>query len=387
MNNISVITEDSCYGCTACSAVCPHDSIKMVSSKKGFYIPQLDKDKCLDCGLCLKSCPAHKKDEAVNKEGSIRKSYALRHKSDKVRFLSSSGGAFTALIDTYINEKNCVVYGAAYINGEICHLRVSPSDIYELRKSKYVQSNLEGIFAHIQSDIKSGLTVIFCGTPCQVDGLLGYIKTRRIDRSRLLTIDFVCHGTLSPRVFSEYLKYCEKKSGSTITNHCFRSKKDGWHRYTAVNTFESGKSDSKSFTSQLFTSLYYTNYSFKEACYSCSYSSVNRVSDITLADFWGIEKQLPELDDNKGVSFVLVNTLKGQEVMNNVKNVDLIEVPVSYTDQAHLDHPVTRPVNNDEFWEYLDQNGFQKMAVKYLKAGKIRRTASFIIRNGMRLIK
>ncbi len=387
MNNISYIKEENCYGCTACSVICSHNAIQMISSKKGFYIPKLNSEKCINCGMCLKCCPACQKKGINNNISKEIKSYALRHKSDNVRFLSSSGGAFSAIVETFLEREDCVVYGAAFHKGKVCHLRVAPSNIQELRKSKYVQSDLGRIFFNIREDLKNGLTVIFCGTPCQVDGLNLFLEISKVDRKNLLVLDFVCHGTLSPLLFNKYLRYCEKKKHERIVDHCFRSKKEGWHKYIAENVFASGKVDSKSFTSQLFTALFYTNYSFKESCYNCKFTSIKRMSDITLADFWGIEKHLPELDDNKGISFVMANTAKGNMVLQNLQSVDLIEVPLNYTDQPHLNHPVSRPKDNDEFWEYFNKHGFKKMAVKYLKAGRIRRMLSACFRKGVRLIK
>jgi len=214
-----------------------------------------------------------------------------------------------------------------------------------------------------------------------------YLSIRKCNIDNLLTIDFICHGTLSPRVFSEFLKYCEKKKKHSIIDHCFRGKEKGWHSHIGVNTFGNGDVDSTSFTSQLFTALFYTNYSFKEACYTCKYTSLKRVSDITLADFWGIEKHLPEFDDNKGVSFVMFNTEKGQKIFENIKNVESIDASVEYTEQPHLYHPVSRPSTNDEFWRYFNENGFHKMAVKYLKAGKIRRTVSKMLRMALKIVK
>ena len=383
--SIRIVGENNCYGCTACYAVCPVDAISMNSSSKGFYVPSVELGKCVDCGKCEAVCP-DLNSQNLTREG-IGKCYAVRHKKDEVRYLSSSGGAFSSIVEEFAKHGRCHVFGAALEDCVVRHIRVSPNDISPLRKSKYVQSDLSDSFKSIFNLLKNSERVVFSGTPCQCQGLNLFLKEKRQHTENLLLIDFVCHGTLSPRLFADYIAYCEHRQGKRISDHCFRDKSNGWHTYIARNSFDDGSTDSKSFSSQLFTQLFYTNYSFKEKCYSCDFSTLNRVSDITLADFWGIEKKFPQFDDNLGASFVIVNTQKGNSFFSRMDSSYYFEVSIDDTAQAHLNHPVARPVGNDMFWTYYFKHGFSKMCVKYLKAGKTRRFLSMVYRSCLKFVR
>lgn len=385
MNNIRKIQEKDCYGCTACASVCPMKAINMKESEKGFQIPILDESLCNNCGLCLKVCPAHtKKLNITNKKSNC---FALRHKSDGVRLASTSGGAYTAVIEA-CEKQSPILYGAAYVDGVVKHIRVSQNDINALRGSKYVQSNLGETFNSVLKDLANGKYVVFCGTPCQCDGLMNLLSMKKISTSNILVIDFICHGTLSPKMFSDYLKYCEKKSGKKLVHSYFRSKHlKGWHSNQQMNVYEDGKKDDISFSSQILVGAFYSDLAFKDSCYTCKFTSENRVSDITLGDFWGIEKHMPQLDDNKGVSFIMANTEKGEKVVKLIHTADVLPVLCEWTEQPHLFHPVHSPDGREEFWRFYQKNGFSKMAVKYLNAGKLKRMLSSLYQGIIKLLK
>lgn len=374
MNSVKKVSTDDCYGCSACFSVCKNKAISMQMSDKGFFAPQIS-DTCIDCGMCVKCCPALQSLE----KNTIMKCWAIKNMDDTVRENSSSGGAFSAIATDILN-RNGVIYGAAFREKRIVHLRTEGNDYSILRKSKYVQSELGTTFSNVIHDLQSDKTVMFTGTPCQCAGLRALLSNKNIDTCKLLLVDFICHGTLSPMIFSDYIKYFEKKTDKIVVNFDFRDKSKGWHRYIGRSDLSDGTYDNTSFESQLFISLFYSNYSFKESCYHCRFTTPDRCSDITLADFWGIEKRLPDIDDDKGISFIMACTEKGIDVIHSLSNVQRIEVPFEWESQAHLHHPISRPADNDMFWKIYYQNGFKKIAAVYLKAGKIRRFASKLLR-------
>lgn len=385
MNNVTMVHQDDCYGCTACYAVCPLSAISIKSGIKGFPVPSVDKTKCVDCGLCVKTCP---KLNSVQKRliDESTPVYAVKHKDESVRMQSTSGGAFSMLVQGLLSQ-NVIVYGAAS-DRTIRHIRVADGDISVLRKSKYVQSSMENRYTDILNDLRELRTVLFVGTPCQCAGLINFLETKKCSRENLYTIDFVCHGTQSPKLYEDYLKYSEAKAKKKIVNHEFRNQDSGWHSHTEKNFFSDGTWDTQSFEAQLFTRLFYTDLGFKETCYKCEFASKERCSDITIGDFWGIEKAMPEIDDNIGVSLVVLNNKKGEALFELSKQyADCFAANISMTTQAHLDHPVARPTSNDNFWSTYQNKGFKAIAVTYLGAGKLRRTLSLIYYKMIKLLK
>ena len=371
---ISVHSED-CYGCTACASVCTLNAIGMQSNDKGFLRPVLDQSKCVNCGKCLIACPALQKEAPTSKTVEC---YAGRIKDSEIRAKSTSGGAFSAFASA-LTVSGAIVYGAEFNRSGVRHIRVENGDISSLRGSKYVQSDLSDSFSCISRDLKAGKTVLFVGTPCQCGGLRKFAKASRLPDENLYIIDFICHGTSSSRIFSDYLTYCEKKHSKKIVDHIFRSKANGWHAHLEANVFEDGEVDSASFDSQIHKGIFYSAYAFSDRCYKCDYASKERVSDITIADFWGIERALPEFDDNKGTSFVIISTSKGKTLFDMASDsMECVPVDISDTRQPHLDHSVARPENTDAFWDTYFKKGFSKIAVKYFAAGKLRRFASKI---------
>jgi len=306
------LPKNDCYGCTACASICALGAIEMLPDEKGFVKPVLKGDKCKNCGLCEKTCPSKNADTLKNTQQP--KIYAVKHKDEAIRNKSTSGGAFTAFADA-LREQNAVVYGAAFCENGAHHIRVDDGNIEALRGSKYVQSYLQDSFGQIKQDLLDEKTVLFTGTPCQCGGLKQFLSFSGVSTDGLYLIDLICHGTSSPLLLKEYLRHCEKKAGKKIVDHRFRSKKKGWHNHLEENVFADGTLDDTSFDSQIAKSIFYSGYAFSERCYTCEYASVERTADITLGDFWGIGSAMPDFDDNKGVSMVMVNTAKGEALM------------------------------------------------------------------------
>jgi len=359
--------KEDCCGCTACENICPTEAIKMVQDEEGFLYPYIDQGLCINCGNCTDVCAFQNERRAIN-NNEISEVYAVKHKSNDVRFTSSSGGAFTAISD-YILSKEGVVYGATFDeNFNVVHKR---QETYEgrdsLRGSKYVQSNLKQVYDQVKSDLQGGRFVLFTGTPCQVAGINSFLVKARIDSSKLITTDIICHGTPSNKLFHDYVLFLEKKSKSKLKNYNFRSKVVGW-KHTEVATFYNGKHTYNTLATQIFKKLFYSNLCLRPSCYECRYTSFTRPSDITIADYWGVEKHLPEFTDNLGVSAVLINSHKGKEVFANLTESIYMEKS-SINDcaerQTNLYKPTSKNSKRNEFWSDYFEHGFTYIAKRY----------------------
>ena len=297
----------------------------MSENVEGFLYPDIDVDVCVDCGLCVKICPLkdHNITESKEEKPVV---YAVKHKSLQDRMLSTSGGAFTALYREIIKKEGSV-YGVAFDKDKgfkVIHRRATTEiECEAFRGSKYVQSDPLNTFAEAEFDLKQGKYVMYVGTPCQIAGISNFLDHKRKKYEKLILVDFVCHAIPTPLMWKEHLSYQEKKNKSKIVNYQCRSKIKGWHGHTEFITFENGKSIYKSMSSQTYRHLFYSNMVNRESCTICKFRVMPQVSDITIADFWGIEKLMPDFDDNIGISLMLLNTKNGIEYFDIVKN-DLI---------------------------------------------------------------
>ncbi len=350
--------KDECMGCTACKNICPKEAIDMIKDEEGFEYPQIDKSKCVDCGLCDKVCPY-----VNNNKQQTNVFYGAKLKDLSVRKESSSGSVFTALAK-YIIENKGIVYGASLEDDYIVyHIRVDNIDnISKLKKSKYVQSKLNCIFKSVKKDLKEKKLVLFSGTPCQIDGLYNYLKGD--DTQCLYTCDLICHGVPSPKVFNDYLLYISNNKVYNIHNFNFRNKKYGWGSHYETYTLKN-----KSVVSSKYRQLFYSNTILRPSCYTCQYSTTNRVGDITIGDFWGIENIDKKLYDKDGISLVIINSTKGNELFDKVKD-ELECFIVEDTKKAlqrNLVSPTSKPNNREFFWNDYKSKSFKYIIKKYTK--------------------
>ena len=352
-----------CCGCTACSSVCPHDAIEMRPDVLGFLYPYVDTDKCIDCGLCDKVCSFN---DHYDIEDNFKKpmAFGARHKDMKEVESSQSGAAFVAISD-YILNSGGVVYGCGYTDHyRVVHKRATTKgERDEFRGSKYVQSDLNSVFRQVKADLRNGLTVLFSGTPCQTAGLNSYVGKRL--RTNLVLVDIVCHGVPGPFLWRDYIAYLEKKEGAPITWVNFRDKQFGWRAHRETFKFEGG-GDKMS-----YTFLFYKHIMLRKSCSKCHFSNTHRPSDITISDFWGVEKSNPEFGaDNKGVSLILVNTPKGREIFDAVKH-NLNYFPAKLDDclQPNLIRPTLEHPQRDRFERDYARKGFDYVYKKYGEDG------------------
>ena len=360
-----MLPKKTCTGCSACMSICPKNCICMTRNTDGFLYPKIDTKVCVNCGLCEKICPVikEKNQEQQNQEQQNHPTtYAASILNEEVRKNSSSGGIFTVIAEQII-ESNGMVYGAAFSEDlSVKHIGVTnTSDLDKLRRSKYVQSDLNGCFKEIKEQLENNTTVLFSGTPCQVGGLLSYLQK---PYENLITLDFVCHGVPSPKVWEEYLSYQEKAYNSKIIEVNFRDKSKGWKTSSISLVFKNGKNYKKGFGEDTYMKAFLSNISLRSSCYGCKYKSTNRKSDLTLADYWGIDKVNPSLDDNKGLSMVLVQSKKGEELLNKARNsITLTETDV--TEVFTYNPCIIKSVYEHNFRQYffnrLGKTDFQKL--------------------------
>lgn len=311
--------KDLCTGCGACVAVCPKKALTLSYDEEGFYFPHLDEDKCVKCQLCEKTCQAIQ-NKTPSEPSCNYKAYMLKAKDKDIVKKSSSGGAFTLLADSVLQQGG-LVFGARYDYGKELLEQCSTDNctLAELRKSKYIESYTGDTFNEVIYALKTGRKVLYCGTPCQIEGLHCFMQTKKVDTSNLLTVRFVCHGVPSNKFFTEYKHYEEKKHHSKMIHFDFRPKTRGWRSADWLMSFENGKTESIS----AYYSYYYTyfehNYILRRSCYSCK-RVFHEMADLTIADFWAIHKYRPNNNDQEGISLCLVHTEKGEEALVDVIN-------------------------------------------------------------------
>lgn len=411
--------KEECCGCTACKSICPVNSITMQPDEEGFLYPIIDDVLCVECGLCKTVCPLKnevKFDRLTNKEGELEPLiYAIKHKSDNVRMASSSGGAYTAISDHIIdpivkdsitnkvgfNSSNCsgnnngcsnnsIIYGVRFSKDFNVHhaSATTAAERDQFRGSKYVQSDLRNIFVNIRNNLLEGKTVLFTGTPCQTAGLYSYLKKLKFNKpntnlsgevtDRLILNDLICHGTPSPLLWKEYLKFIQEKHRSAVKSYSFRYKGKGWRNYTPMAVFENGKSRIDKADIMVYSNLFQSLLAHRPSCYRCKFANLRRTSDITIGDFWGIENSLPKFEDENGVSVMMINTLKGQAIFEDIKDTVAYEKSNTLDClQRNLIEPNKKPQNRELFWgEYFreDFNYVIKKYAGYSFTGRIRRS-------------
>lgn len=371
----------NCCGCTACMNICPRGSITMEKDEEGFAYPVIDRNTCTSCGACKEVCAFHKK----NYEEKIpagQKVYAQKHKDKEIRMKSSSGGAFSALSESVLNQGG-VVYGAVFNDCfQVVHAKADGQETRDkMRGSKYVQSGLGDIFKEIRAELKKGTKVLFTGTPCQNGGLKSYLKQ---EYPNLILCDIACHGVTSPMLWEDYKTFLEENHQSKIQEVNFRNKDAGWRNTSLKVSFDKGVYR-KSMQEDPYYILFFSHYSIRPSCHQCVYTSYHRVSDITLADFWGIENSHRAFQDDIGITLVLANTEKGRKLLEETKAVtDLIESSHEAFYQPIFEMPSKASPKRQEFWRVYRNKGYGAAFKSY---GRLSLTQWVIKKIGVPLLK
>lgn len=355
-----ICDKKDCIGCLNCINVCKFNSIELFKDELGFVYPKINNDKCKKCNACRNKCPIVSKKKYVIE---YRDSYACKNKDDNIRLNSSSGGIFYLLAESIISKKG-VVYGAVYDKKfDVLHKRIDKiSSIKEMMGSKYVQSDLKDIFKLVKKDLENDILVLFTGTPCQIVALKIYLNK---EYNNLYLQDFICHGVGSKLVLDIHIKNIKEKYGlKNIDSINFRDKISGWKKFSFSISYNE-KKYFKILTEDEYMKTFLKNLCLRESCYDCKFKGNNREADMTLADFWGIEKIDKGFDDDLGVSAVILNTSKGIELFDLIKD-KMITKRVEYSDISAnnicLENP---PIYND------NRNNFISDITKGIKLSEL----------------
>lgn len=366
-----ICNKKDCTGCGLCAARCPKQCIEMKPGFLGHLYPEIDQDKCIDCKLCQKGCPSLQDIES----SYPKKAFAAWSKDEEDYVTSTSGGA-ASVVSQYVISKGGVVYGCSVLpNIQIAHIRVDNLEaLYLLKGSKYVQSQIKGIIPQLRKDVKDGLTVLFIGTPCQVAAIKQLYKTIP---DNLYLVDIICHGTPSNKFLKDYIQKDLKIDAARVTNVKFRLP-DAF----SLCVFEKDKLlyKSNNLWTHRYEDLYYNTFidgfTYRDSCFSCHYAKPERISDITIGDFWGLgnevsDKEIPE--HKNGVSCVLPITEKGMQLVEAIRHsLNIYERPVTEAINGNdqLRHPKSKDWRISMFQKIKNLTGL-KAAYYIMVADKI----------------
>lgn len=288
--------------------------------------------------------------------------YIFKINDFKTRINSRSGGFFYSLAE-YVLKKGGIVYGVALENNiKAKHIRIDNLEsLYRIQGSKYIQSCVNNCYANAKKDLLNGRKVLFSGTACQIAGLKSFLK---IEYENLITVDIICHGVPSPKVWRDYLKYVEQKNGKQIVKVDFRNKyKFGWAAHKESIYFNDGCSED----SGLFTGLFYSHNILRPVCYHCPYKTLDRVSDFSIGDAWGIDKANPSFNDDNGTSLVLTNSEIAEKIIGEIEESEKMAVSLSDYMQPPLESPFKEPKERKKFWHYYLSHSFDEVVARYKK--------------------
>ena len=387
---IELKDKQDCCGCNACADACHVGAITFQSDNEGFWYPVTDEKVCDNCHLCEKVCPIINIDKLKHNDFVQPKVYGCYHNDIVIRFDSTSGGIFSALAQEMYRQKG-YVSGAIYTDTFDVKNFISndKKDLKRLRSSKYLQSNAEGLYRKIKELLQAGEKVLACGSPCQMAALRSYLRK---DYDNLLIVDFVCRATNSPKVFHKYLESLESRYGAKIVAIKDKNKDHGWHSLARKITFDDGQVYYGESHEDDYRRGYHMNVYERPSCYDCKFKGLPRMSDITLADFWGMDKIDPAMDKNLGTSLVLINSKKGKAFFELIKPKLIIK---EYTlDQALsgnrfpiMGGPMAYPkdINREEFFKAVDEIPFDQCAAKFFPyTGGEKPTLKHMLKNILR---
>lgn len=388
------IKKNDCSGCNSCYNICPKNAIEMKEDEEGFKYPIINKSKCIECGLCEKICPSINK-KKYNKNNNDLKVVATYSKDDGNRKKSSSGGIFSELAAYIIREKNGVVFGAGFNDEfDVVHFGVNEEQQLDVfRGSKYVQSDVNSTYEETKKYLLQGSYVLYSGTPCQIAGLKSYLNK---EYDKLYTCDIVCHGVPSPKVFKKYLSELEDRYNSKVKKINFKNKEYGWNASSMLIEFFNEEKYMSKLTEDNFMQGFLKNIYLRPSCYNCKFSELPRNADISLGDFWGVEGKYEEFKDDKGTSIVLLNTKKGIELFEKIKDnlyyKENCDLTYAIEHNPCICGHVNEPKNRKNFFEEFEKLSFDELIKKNIKKpnkiiiiiyemlGKVRRVLKKILK-------
>lgn len=383
--NSKLVKNADCCGCGACAQSCPKGCISMEPDGEGFLYPKVDESACVNCGLCEKACPILSKQK--RSEGGSA-AFVAYNSDEELRQRSSSGGVFSVLA-AEILSRGGVIAGAAFDEDfSVRHILVeNDAELNRLRGSKYVQSRMEDTYAQVQKLLKQGRIVLFTGVACQVAGLKAFLG-REYDN--LYTVDVLCHGVPSPKVWDHYRREQEGVYGRKLEGASFRDKRTGWRSYSMTLDFGADTQYCRPGNEDPYLWVFLRDICLRPSCHSCRFKEFPRLSDLTIGDAWGIEKHMPDLDDDRGASVVLVNSDKGRGLWETVAG-NLIsrqgELDVLLPKDADSRRSVRPHPNRTRFFAALNRGESMEQLCKLARKSPMRRLLSFGKRTVKRLFR
>lgn len=377
---IDRISVEQCTLCGSCYNACPVDAISFKTPYLDFLYPAIDNSRCVGCDRCEKSCPilADKQEP----ESGYPIAFAARSRDEEARRKSSSGGVFYELASKILSEGGYICGAVFDEHFHVKHIvSNTQKDLYRMMGSKYAQSDMGMCFRQIKTLLDEGKNVLFTGCPCQVAGLRTFLGRKY---PQLFLAELICHGIPSNSMLCAYISLREKQYGTKLKSMEFRNKDKGWHRSSVRMNFENGKKYQKVITADAYMKGFLENTTLKSACYKCPFRSFKSGSDIVLGDFWGAETKHPAMDDNKGVSAIIVNTHTGESLLDlcnfEKRPIDLVEV-VQFN--QNLIKSSAPNLIRSNFYEYANRRGLPKAIQCYLEERpfqNIQRVARYALR-------
>lgn len=365
---IKIIDKKECNGCCACFDACPAKAIHLVKDSEGFWYPEVDNQKCVDCSRCEMVCPEIQAESPLLRVGEEPTCYAARHKNIDIRKDSTSGGVFSFFAEAVFAEGGSVA-GAVYREDfSVEHIITNNTDdLARLRSSKYLQSDCAGLYLAIEKCLTKGEMVLVCGCPCQMAALRLFLGK---DYDNLVVCDFICRGINSPKVFRKHLDALENKYGSKVLYAKAKNKEYGWRSLTFKAVFENGETYYGDGREDDFTRGYlHTGFYCRPSCFDCKFKKMPRIADLTVGDFWGVEKVAPSLDDDNGTSLVMCNTPKGKKFFDSIKDgFEVQQVKLNEIEPGNRSLYESIGVSQkgrSAFFEDLDNMLFSKVAAKH----------------------
>jgi coenzyme F420-reducing hydrogenase beta subunit len=368
--HISIERKEDCCGCRSCEQICPQQCISMQEDFEGFRYPAVNDKKCVHCGLCLTHCPMIT-DPVVSNRLKEPEVFAARLKDDALLMQSSSGGMFTAFAKSILKQKG-VVFGCAFDENLVArHICVEKEvELERLRGSKYVASDPNSVYTQVRRFLKENRKVLFTGCGCQIAGLRKFLGK---DYENLLTMEIICHGTPSQKLFSKHIEHLSQKMGEKILSYEFRNKQEGW----GLNYKTKTKTKTKTIFLPADKDPYYASFlrgkTYRPCCFECHFAKQERMADITVGDFWGIELFHPDFYDYRGVSGLMLNTVAGQNAWKLLQT-EVVAIPSNFAEfsrrNGNLIRPTKRPEARENIYQSLDNLSYAEFSERLKLRGK-----------------
>ncbi|MEG2206999.1 MAG: Coenzyme F420 hydrogenase/dehydrogenase, beta subunit C-terminal domain [Clostridia bacterium] len=352
-----------CTGCRACEQICPTKAIVMRENEEGFSYPIVNIEKCIHCALCDAHCHLLKPAAATEEPTA----YAAINQNQRQLALSASGGIFAGIASAVLAQGGCV-FGCAYdADMKPHHTMIECSnELPLLQGSKYVESDLEDCYPRAKQQLLAGRTVLFCGTGCQIAGLLAFLGK---PCDNLLTISLICHGVPSRRLFAQHVEAVARSHGKRLTDARFRSKrKPAFDPFCLEHVFDDGSSAFLRASASAYYQHFLRGTTYRESCYVCRYASAERICDFTIGDYWGVERFHPSISASESTSVLLVHTAKGRKLLNDLhERLTLIPSQLCWVkaENEQLCHPSKRPEARSQIYRQIEQLGYSRWEQQY----------------------